>query len=64
MKESFTPRDEEKVTLQQHLREVKQLLAEKTMEVDFFKGALHKIEARRQKSASAGATAATSKSGR
>ena len=56
--------DEEKITLQQQLREVKQLLAEKTLEVDFFKGALQKIEARRQKSASAGGTAPTNKSGR
>lgn len=62
--EGFTPGDEEKVTLQQQLREVKQLLGEKTLEVDFFKGALQKIEARRQKSASAGGTAPTNKSGR
>jgi hypothetical protein len=29
---------------------LKQLLAEKTLEVDFFRGALQKVEARRQKS--------------
>lgn len=62
--EGFAPRDEEKVTLQQQLREVKQLLAEKTLEVDFFKGALQKIEARRQRNESAGETAPTDKSGR
>jgi hypothetical protein len=62
--ESFTPRDEEKLTLQQQLREVKQLLGEKTLEVDFFKGALQKIGARRQKSEDTGGTASTSKSGR
>ncbi len=38
------------------------LLAEKTLEVDFFKGALQKIEARRQKSDASGETASTSKS--
>ena len=41
---------------------LKQLLAEKTLEVDFFKGALQKIEARRQKSGTSGETASTSKS--
>ena len=61
---SYTAADEEKVLLGQQLREVKQLLAEKTLEVDFFKGALQKIEARRQKSATTGGTASTSKSGR
>jgi transposase len=41
---------------------LKQLLAEKTLEVDFFKGALQKIEARRRKSGASGETASTSKS--
>jgi transposase len=41
---------------------LKRLLAEKTLEVDFFKGALQKIEARRQKSDASGETASTSKS--
>jgi len=62
--ESYRPADEEKALLGQQLREAKQLLAEKTLEVDFFKGALQKIEARRQKSAMTGGTASTSKSGR
>ena len=62
--ESYRPRDEEKITLQQQLREINQLLAEKTREVDFFKGALQKIGARRQKSEKTGGTASTSKSGR
>ena len=62
--ESYTPRDEEKITLRQQLREVNQLLAEKTREVDFFKGALQKIGARRQQSEKTGGTASTSKSGR
>jgi len=33
---------------------LKQLLAEKTLEVDFFKGALQKIEARRQRNSGSG----------
>ena len=41
---------------------LKQLLAEKTLEVDFFKGALQKIEARRRNSNASGETASTSKS--
>jgi transposase-like protein len=43
--------------------ELKRMLAEKTLEVDFFKGALQKIEARRQSKAESGAKASTTKSG-
>jgi len=41
---------------------LKKALAEKTLEVDFFKGALQKVKARRQQSDVSGATASTSKS--
>ena len=41
---------------------LKRLLAEKTLEVDFFKGALQRIEARRRKSGASGETASTTKS--
>jgi len=41
---------------------LKQLFAEKTIEVDFFKGALQRVEARRQKSGKSGETASTSRS--
>ena len=41
---------------------LKRLLAEKTLEVDFFRGALQKIEARRQKSGETGELGSTSKS--
>ena len=44
-------------------RELKRMLAEKTLEVDFFKGALQKVEARRQSKAESGAKASTTKSG-
>jgi len=44
------------------IQQLKRLLAEKTMEGDFFKGALQKIEARRQKHGPSGETAFTSRS--
>jgi len=44
------------------LLRLKQLLAKMTLEVDFFKGALQKIEARRRKSGASGETASTTKS--
>ena len=43
---------------------LKRLLAEKTLEVDFFKGALQKIEARRQSSSGSGGKASTTRSGK
>jgi transposase-like protein len=45
------------------LAQAKRLLADKTLEVDFFKGALQKVEARRQSSTQPGKTASTTKSG-
>jgi transposase len=45
------------------IAELKRVLAEKTLEVDFFKGALQKIEARRQNTAGSGEKASTTKSG-
>ena len=44
------------------VQQLKRLLAEKTLEVDFFKGALQKIEARRQKSGVSGEMASTTRS--
>jgi hypothetical protein len=44
------------------IHRLKQPLAEKTMEVDFFRGALQKVEARRQKRGETGETASTSRS--
>lgn len=43
-------------------QQLKRLLAEKTLEVDFFKGALQKVEARRQRSGGSGETASTTRS--
>ena len=45
-------------------RLLKQLLAERELEVDFFKGALQKIAARRQRNDGTGETASTTKCGR
>ncbi len=47
--------------LERENRELKQALAENTLEVDFFRGALQKIGARRQDSNKAGETASTTK---
>jgi hypothetical protein len=44
------------------IHRLKQLLAEKTLELDFFRRALQKVEARRQKRDETGETASTSKS--
>jgi transposase-like protein len=49
--------------LRKRIQELERVLAEKTLEVDFFKGALQKIEARRQRSGNSGGTASTTKSG-
>jgi len=49
--------------LRQQISELKRLLGEKAQEVDFFKGALQKIEARRRSSSSSGAKGSTTKSG-
>ena len=50
--------------LEEENRLLKQLLAERELEVDFFKGALQKIAARRQPNGGAGETASTTKCGR
>jgi transposase-like protein len=52
------------VALRDELRQVKELLADKTLEVDFFKGALQKVEARRRLQEKAGERASTPNSGR
>jgi hypothetical protein len=49
-------------TLRKEVSQLKRLLAEKTLEVDFFKSALQKVEARRQKGGTSGEKASTTKS--
>ena len=50
-------------TLEQDNPRLKRALAEMVLEVDFLQGALHQVEARRQKNIATGAQASTSKSG-
>jgi hypothetical protein len=61
--EPSSPENPREATLRKENRQLKRVLAEKTLEVDFFKGALQKIEARRQKSGDSGARASTTRSG-
>jgi transposase len=49
--------------LRKENRDLKRVLAEKALEVDFFKGALQKVEARRRSGSGSGAMASTTKSG-
>jgi transposase-like protein len=49
--------------LRKEIRDLKRVLAEKALEVDFFRGALQKVEARRRRSSGSGGTASTTKSG-
>ena len=51
-------------SLRKQVRELKRVLAEKTLEVDFFKSALQKVEAGRQRSKASGGRASTTRSGR
>jgi transposase-like protein len=50
--------------LRQEVAQLKTALAEKTLALDFLKGALQKVEALRQGNTVSGATASTSKSGK
>jgi transposase-like protein len=62
----FTERVEEKSRqsrLRKEIGDLKRLVAEQALEVDFFKGALQKIEARRRESSGLGEPASTTTSG-
>ena len=50
-------------TLRREVSRLKRVLAEKVLEADFFKGALHTVEARRQRNGKSGAQASTPTSG-
>ncbi len=50
--------------LERQVERLKRALADKTLEVDFFSGALQKIQARRQSDSATGETLSTSKSGK
>ena len=51
-------------TLTKEICQLRRLLGEKVQEIDFFKGALQKVEARRQNKENTGARASTTRSGK
>ena len=57
------PPNRREATLRKEVSKLKRVLADKTLEADFFKGALHTVKARRQRSGGAGGTASTPTSG-
>ena len=57
------PASSRETTLRKEVSRLKRVLAEKTLEVDFFTGALRKVKARRQQSGDSGGTASTPTSG-
>jgi transposase-like protein len=70
-RDQFAPFDENEAaatgsspqaTIRRKLYQLKRVLGDKTLEVDFFRGALQKVEARRRQSGRSGATASTTKS--
>ena len=57
------PANSREATLRKEVSQLKRVLAEKVLEVDFFKGALQQVEARRQQSGKSGVRASTPRSG-
>jgi transposase-like protein len=57
------PANAREATVRNKVSQLKRVLAETVLEVDFFKGALHTVEARRQRNGTAGAQASTPTSG-
>ena len=62
--EGSAPEQAREARLRHEVSQLKRALADKTLEVDFFKGALQKIEARRQQQDVTSAKASTTKSGK
>ena len=58
------PATSREATLRKEMSQLKRVLAEKVLEVEFFKGALQHVEARRQRSGKTGARASTRRSER
>ncbi len=58
------PRRQREAVLAQEVRKLKQALADKVLEADFLRGALHKVEERRRRSGSDGGAASTARSGK
>ena len=60
---SEDPRDRRVRKLEEKLKELEGVIGQKTLELDFFAGALRRIEGSRRKKERTGATASTPKSG-
>ena len=60
--EESPPGNSRESTLRKEINQLKRVLVDKTLELDFFQGALQKVEARRQKSGISGEKASTTKS--
>ena len=60
--EESPPRNSRESALRKEINQRKRVLVDKTLELDFFKGALQKVEARRQKNGISGERASTTKS--
>jgi transposase len=60
--EESPPGNSRESALRKEINQLKRVLVDKTLELDFFKGALQKVEARRQKSGISGERASTTKS--
>jgi DNA topoisomerase IB len=60
--EESAPQNSRESTLRKEVSQLKRLLADKAVEVDFFRGALQKVEARRQRTGSSGEKASTTRS--
>ena len=60
--EESPPGSSRESTLRKEISQLKRVLADKTLELDFLKGALQKVEARRRYSDGTGEKASTTKS--
>ena len=60
--EESPPGNSRESMLRKEISQLQRVLAEKTLELDFFKGALQKVEARRRNSESSGEKVSTTKS--
>ncbi len=58
------PTQSRAVELEREVSQLKRVLADKTLELDFFKGALRRIEERRRQSKSSGGKTSTTRSGK
>jgi transposase len=63
-RKSGPPAETRAVQLEKEVSRLKRVLADKTLELDFFKGALQKVEARRRQNKTAGDKTSTTTSGK